>query len=129
MAQNFLLWGFVAVIVLALVDYGRTSMRKSLRKLPGPILARFSGLYRLSMVINGDSPQNYRQIHNDYGKIVRVGPNHVSVSDTSEINTIYGIGSKFRKVRISEEADKAALIGPDSILRHNDTNVQRPKSR
>ncbi|PVH70745.1 cytochrome P450 [Cadophora sp. DSE1049] len=49
------------------------------------------------MVVKGDSPANYLKIHQKYGKIVRVGPNHVSVSDPSMIPVIYGIGSKFLK--------------------------------
>lgn len=48
--------------------------------------------------MNGDSPQNYRKLHDKYGKIVRVGPNHVSVSDSAEIPKIYGVGSKYLKV-------------------------------
>lgn len=69
-----------------------------LRKIPGPFLARVSGLYRLALVATGRAPSKYQQVHQDYGKIVRVGPNHVSVSDASAIPTIYGLGSKFLKV-------------------------------
>ena len=98
MEQKILLWGLIAFVVYIVADYGRTFFRKGLRTLPGPLLARFSGLYRLSMVVNGDSPQNYRKLHDQYAKIVRVGPNHVSVSDSSDITKIYGIGSKYLKV-------------------------------
>ena len=102
MESKLLFWTLVAFFGLVLLDYARTFFRKGLRKLPGPLLARFSGLYRLSMVAKGDSPQNYRRIHHQYGRLVRVGPNEVSVSDPSEIPKIYGIGSKFYKVNNSK---------------------------
>lgn len=98
MQPNILLWGVITVIAVVVVDYARNFFRKGLKNLPGPGLARLSGLYRLSMVINGDSPQNYRRLHDRYGKLVRVAPNHVSISDSSEIPRVYGIGSKFLKV-------------------------------
>ena len=72
--------------------------REGLRSLPGPLLARVSGLYRLSLVFDGHAPERYRELHQKYGNIVRTGPNHVSISDASMIPTIYGIGSKFLKV-------------------------------
>jgi hypothetical protein len=78
--------------------YIQTALRSGLRSLPGPFAARFTGLYRLKLVYKGDAPYRYRQIHEKYGPIVRVGPNHVSVSDEAMIPVMYGIGSKFLKV-------------------------------
>ncbi|KAM0697897.1 hypothetical protein Q7P36_002751 [Cladosporium allicinum] len=71
--------------------------RRDLRNLPGPLLARFSGLHRLFMVGGGNGPAGYRKLHQQYGPIVRVGPNHVAVSDPSAIPIVYGLGSKFTK--------------------------------
>jgi hypothetical protein len=79
-------------------------LRRDLRNLPGPFLARFSGLYRLFMVGGGNGPAAYRKLHQQYGPIVRVGPNHVAVSDPSAIPIIYGLGSKFMKLRIIHQS-------------------------
>ena len=87
-----------AVVLLWIIDCTRIALRKGLRTLPGPFLAKISGLYRLSLVYNGDAPRRYRKLHEEYGPIVRVGPNHVSVSDASMIPIIYGIGSSYMKV-------------------------------
>ncbi|CEJ53816.1 hypothetical protein PMG11_00157 [Penicillium brasilianum] len=87
----------VGLIALLIADYVRVSLRQGLRTLPGPVLARFTYLYRLLMVYNGDAPANYQKIHQKYGPIVRVGPNEVSVADPNMISVIYGIGSKFTK--------------------------------
>ncbi|CZT20252.1 related to pisatin demethylase cytochrome P450 [Ramularia collo-cygni] len=71
--------------------------RHDLRNIPGPFLAKISGLYRLSMVGGGKGPAEYRKLHQQYGPIVRVGPNHVAVSDPAAIPVIYGLGSKYMK--------------------------------
>ncbi|KIW85276.1 hypothetical protein Z517_00666 [Fonsecaea pedrosoi CBS 271.37] len=86
-----------AIFIAYCIDCIRIAFRPGLRKLPGPLSARFSRLYRLSLVAGGKAPDEYRKVHEDYGPIVRVGPNHVSVADPSEIPVIYGIGSKFFK--------------------------------
>ena len=98
MAWIILLYGLITFVVFTIANYGWTFFGKGLRDLPGPLLARFSGLYRLSITMDGDSPQNHRELHNQYGKIVRVGPSHVSISDSAEIPRIYGVGSKYLKV-------------------------------
>ncbi|KAJ9654367.1 hypothetical protein H2198_006599 [Neophaeococcomyces mojaviensis] len=49
------------------------------------------------MVYSGDAPKSYRGLHDRYGKIVRVGPNHVPISDPSVIPTIYGLGTNYLK--------------------------------
>ena len=88
----------IVLFVLVLLWYTKTAFKNGVRELPGPVLARFSGLYRFSMVYNGKGPGRYRELHEKYGPIVRTGPYHVSVSDPSMIPTIYGIGSKFTKL-------------------------------
>jgi len=90
----------VGVVLIAL-DYVRTALKRGLRDIPGPFLARFTTLYRISMTYKGQSVKSYRGLHNKYGKIVRTGPWHVSISDPEMVPLIYGIASKFRKVRCS----------------------------
>lgn len=86
------------ILIYNLITYLWAAYRKGLRTVPGPLLARFSGLYRLSMVSSGGAPFEYRRVHEKYGPVVRVGPNHVSFSDASVIPQIYGIGSEYLKV-------------------------------
>ena len=45
----------------------------------------------------GDMHRTMINLHEKYGKLVRTGPNEVSVSDLSAIKLIYGAGTKFRK--------------------------------
>ena len=88
----------IALIAAYLVSSIQVAFRQGLRQLPGPFLARFSGLYALSLVWTGKAPEEYRRVHEQYGQIVRIGPDRVSVSDPAMISVIYGIGSKFLKV-------------------------------
>lgn len=77
-----------------------TAFRRGIRQVPGPWLAKFTIFYRISMVTKGNGVQEYRQLHEQFGDVVRVGPNHVSINDPHAIQQIYGISSKFRKVSI-----------------------------
>jgi len=77
----------------------RTRYRTGLRKIPGPWLASISGLDRARSCATGLQMNYHLRLHERYGEIVRVGPKHVSFSNTDLIPTVYSIGSKFYKVR------------------------------
>lgn len=68
-----------------------------LRKIPGPILARFSRLWMVQRSRAGDMHTCMIALHRKHGKLVRTAPNEVSISDPAALKTIYGAGSKFRK--------------------------------
>ncbi|KIV90486.1 hypothetical protein PV10_07788 [Exophiala mesophila] len=87
----FSLFAFLALRTLY------TAFRAGIRQVPGPWLAKFTIFYRISMVTKGKGVQEYRQLHEEFGDVVRVGPSHVSVNDPHAIQQIYGISSKFRK--------------------------------
>lgn len=89
----------VGCVILLSVDYVRVAFKRGLRDVPGPFLARLTSLYRISFTYKGQSVKSYHELHKKYGKIVRTGPHHVSISDPEMIPLIYGIASKFRKVR------------------------------
>lgn len=75
------------------------ALRPGLRQIPGPWVARYSPIWRVMFVWNGNAHEQYRELHTKYGPIVRTAPNVVDISDPSAMFTIYGIGSKFLKVR------------------------------
>jgi len=98
MNDHLCLFIIAALLFYVIASSFRAALRKGLNSIPGPLVAQFSGLYRLSMVYKGHGPQEYIKLHRKYGSIIRTGPNHVSIADASAIPTIYGIGSKFLKV-------------------------------
>ena len=69
-----------------------------LRHVPGPLLASLSNLARRSWVLTGNSHNIHLDLHKKYGKVVRFGPNAVSISDTRGVAEVYGLGARFPKV-------------------------------
>ena len=75
--------------------------RPGLRKIPGPIFAGFTRLFLVYHAAQGDGHTLYQDLHQKYGRMVRVGPIKVSISDPDVIPVIYNIGSKYDKVSLS----------------------------
>lgn len=69
-----------------------------LSSIPGPLSARL-GLPTFLAGANsrGRLAQALRDAHDTYGSVVRIGPNHVIVTDTEAVQTIYAHGSKYVK--------------------------------
>lgn len=86
------------LIVILLLSLIRIRYRKGLRNIPGPFLASISPLDRIVTTARGHQFQNHIRYHEQYGSIVRLGPNHVSLSNAEHIPTIYGIATKYHKV-------------------------------
>ncbi len=89
--------GFVVFTYITLLV--RTALKPGLRKIPGPPLARISNLYLILQARKMNMHTLFSQLHRDYGKVVRFGPNKVDIADPAYIPVIYGINSKFIKVR------------------------------
>ena len=66
-------------------------------QIPGPPLAAYTKLWRLYDIYQGQAHWTAIDLHKKYGKLVRIAPNVVSVSDPSEISTIYNIKGNFTK--------------------------------
>ncbi|KAH0437089.1 cytochrome P450 [Colletotrichum camelliae] len=87
----------VGVVVYTVAVSIFRAWRPGLSQIPGPCLARYSSIWRVMFVWNGNAHERYRELHAKYGPIVRTAPNVVDISDPSAMFTIYGIGSKFLK--------------------------------
>lgn len=89
----------VAVLVLV-VALPLVLLRQYVRlwHVPGPFWARWSNLPRFFWVLSRRAHEIHIELHEKHGKLVRMGPNMVSVGDPAEIRNIYGITDKFKKV-------------------------------
>ncbi len=65
--------------------------------IPGPLSARLSRVWLIKHSWQGDMHRTMIDLHEKHGKLVRTGPNEVSISDLLAIKQIYGAGTKFRK--------------------------------
>lgn len=68
-----------------------------LGRIPGPFSARLSKSWLVRHSWDGEMHRTMIELHQKYGKLIRTGPNEVSISDLSAIKRIYGAGTKFRK--------------------------------
>lgn len=100
-----------------------------LRHVPGPLAAAFTNLLRVSWILSDRAHQIHIDLHQKHGKLVRFGPNMVSVGDAAEIQTIYNFSGKFAKVRavsVSKSPDMIqvsliSLQSPTSIVYYSST--------
>ena len=88
------LLAFIAVIA-ALVWNLQSYFR--LRSIPGPSWAAWTNYPRLRWVLKGNAHDTHIALHRKYGRLVRFGPNMVSISDPAEISNIYGFNGKYLK--------------------------------
>ena len=70
-----------------------------LENIPGPLIARFSNIWRLARKWRGDYLSTIRSLHNQHGSVIRIGPNIVSIADPMAIDSIFGVKADLRKVR------------------------------
>ncbi|KAF8633143.1 hypothetical protein AX17_004644 [Amanita inopinata Kibby_2008] len=66
---------------------------RGIRSYPGPFLAKFSDIWLHFVSRTGHRSEYVHELHQKYGPIVRIAPNHVSIADPDALNVIYGHGN------------------------------------
>lgn len=72
-----------------------------LKHIPGPALAKVSDLPRLLWVYSRRAHEIHVELHRQHGKLVRFGPNMVSVGDATEVKNLYRMSSPLIKVSVA----------------------------
>lgn len=70
---------------------------RSLARYPGPFTAKFSNIWIGLSARRGQKFAAIDWAHRKYGRIVRVGYNHVSIADERALETVYAHGNGFLK--------------------------------
>ncbi|KAI1772199.1 cytochrome P450 [Hypoxylon cercidicola] len=68
-----------------------------LRQYPGPFLAKWTNLWRFFLVRTGSYHLHIRKLHQQYGPILRIGPNHLDLDFPELAKTLYGTDVNWRK--------------------------------
>ena len=68
-----------------------------LSKYPGPLLAKVTDLYSTYHAWKGDRHLEFWRCHEQYGPIIRFGPNSLSFNTSSALKEIYGFKANVRK--------------------------------
>lgn len=91
-------YGIVLSAISILVYLSFIRYRVGPRDVPGPFWASILPFDRLMTAFTGQQQKSQIKYHKRYGPLVRVGPNHVSISDADAIPQIYGTAStKYEK--------------------------------
>ena len=97
MFLSFLFTPYILLLVpflYYLLPYLRNA---AIRDVPGPLLARFSNLWLLYQCRRGRRYKAVDEAHKEYGTLVRIQPDHVSIADPDAIPVVYGHGNGFLK--------------------------------
>ncbi|OAQ66104.1 cytochrome P450 [Pochonia chlamydosporia 170] len=65
--------------------------------IPGPFAAKFTDLWRYHSQNSNAYAERLVTLHKKHGKLVRIGPNHISVSDPSAIPIVYSTNPTWQK--------------------------------
>jgi tryprostatin B 6-hydroxylase len=74
-----------------------------LGRFPGPVLAKISSLWWTSQVWQGDAHLRIIDLHRQYGPIVRIGSNDLSIAIPVGVPVVYGPNSVCRKATWYDE--------------------------
>ncbi|KXX72952.1 Pisatin demethylase [Madurella mycetomatis] len=89
---------FIVVPIVTLFAWFTISWAASpLRKFPGPFLAGYTNLWRLAQVLAGDYQKTIKKLHEQYGPVVRIGPNTLDIDYPELIRTIYSTDGRWHK--------------------------------
>ncbi|PYI08031.1 cytochrome protein [Aspergillus sclerotiicarbonarius CBS 121057] len=122
----------LVLLVLPFILYTATRLARliratlanpSLLAIPGPFLARFTRLWYFSHVRKGHFEWDNIKLHARYGPVVRLAPDHYSISDRAAVKTIYGPGSQFAKSAWYDgwghpDPSKTSLFADRNIKKH-----------
>ncbi|ESK87653.1 cytochrome p450 [Moniliophthora roreri MCA 2997] len=63
------------------------------RQYPGPFLAQFTDAWLIWVAIGGHRSEKVHALHQKYGPIVRIAPNHLSIATSAALQTVYAHGN------------------------------------
>ncbi|KAK4943603.1 hypothetical protein LTR10_016898 [Elasticomyces elasticus] len=90
-------WLFVVAVLALLFQSLYLYLSSPLDKVPGPFIAGLSRWWLAYHGWRGDFHKLLTNLHEQYGDVVRIGPNEVITISPDAVKKIYGAGSQFRK--------------------------------
>ncbi|KAJ5602591.1 cytochrome P450 [Penicillium hordei] len=91
-----------------------------LSSIPGPFAAKFTDIWRYWSQNSQGHASRLVALHDKYGKLVRIGPNHISISDPASIPIVYSTNPTWLKgpsyygaIPVSKNRALPTIIGMD----------------
>lgn len=88
--------------------------------IPGPLLSRVTIFHRVYLTLRSKHRHAIvlQTLHQQYGDLVRVGPNHISVLSASSIDEIHGKGSRCTKGTAYENPTGTCVNWDRNVISH-----------
>ncbi|KAM3533911.1 hypothetical protein MY4038_002789 [Beauveria bassiana] len=112
-------------LLLALLLLALSRLRKPISRIPGPWYSQWTGLVLKYHWVRGQKSTYVHALHGKYGRIVRIGPDEVSVCDIDAVKTIYSVKETFRKTPWYMEF----VAGVENIFSTTDIGFHRQSRR
>lgn len=93
-----------------------------LNAIPGPYFARLTGFSNCFRNTQWDNYHQLRRLHQQYGDFIRIGPNHLSVTDPAGVQVLFGPQTKCSK---SPEYDADYPSQSMHTIRDKETHAKR----
>ncbi|KAF9020120.1 cytochrome P450 [Hymenopellis radicata] len=104
---------FFSTLGLSICAY-RLSPFHPLANIPGPKLSRLTKLYSVYIAYTGQQHIRLKNLHDEFGPIVRIGPNEISVIDVASMKDVLGSSglpkSPFYTSRIAKGGSGSLLL-------------------
>ena len=71
-----------------------------MRSIPGPFLARLTGLWVVLLDLSGNRATCIHNLHQKHGRVVRVAPNQICFASPEALKDIYAANSRLAKAPI-----------------------------
>lgn len=86
---------FIPLAIIGVLFY--RALLHPLAGIPGPFLAKFTGLWRSYRYFCGTWHDDVLTLHDRYGRVVRIAPSEVSIVDGDVLKKLYGHGKPAKK--------------------------------
>ncbi|OJJ74130.1 hypothetical protein ASPBRDRAFT_192866 [Aspergillus brasiliensis CBS 101740] len=101
-----------------------------LSHIPGPFLAKFIPICNIRMLHTGRIVFTFRELHDTYGPVVRIGPSELSFATVTAFDSIYGFeGEKKFTIYGSRRGVVSSASGTDESLGNATSKESRRKLR
>ncbi|KAJ5717382.1 hypothetical protein N7488_003028 [Penicillium malachiteum] len=110
MSHDFELRLYLCIaFLISSVNFIVKILKSPLGHIPGPFLSRFTRLPLQLATSRGAQLYYIHRLHREYGPIVRISPNEVSVSSMADVKVIHRVGSGFLKTEWYEAFTRGVI--------------------
>ncbi|KAM3418417.1 hypothetical protein BST61_g4406 [Cercospora zeina] len=134
-------WLIVSTVIFKFLDWTYNLLLHPCRKIPGPFFCRMTILPNLYHNWKGDKHLVVEALHEQYGEIVRIEPNFISIMSPNSVQSIYGTGSQWGKGyyisigvpgwamhRNEKVFPEPRVFRPDRWMTDNDDEIKKLRS-